>query len=87
VPSGRALHAIHRLKSGQGKGPFGAAVLGLVFGIGLLKRLRTDRIDLLYQHRVDPKVPIEDVAGAVMPGHGSRRASPPSRQHRQPPIG
>ena len=31
----------------------------------MLKRLRTDRIDLLYQHRVDPKVPIEDVAGAV----------------------
>ena len=30
-----------------------------------LKRLRTDHIDLLYQHRVDPKVPIEDVAGAV----------------------
>ena len=30
-----------------------------------LKRLRTDRIDLLYQHRVDPKVPIEDVAGLV----------------------
>jgi aryl-alcohol dehydrogenase-like predicted oxidoreductase len=30
-----------------------------------LKRLRTDRIDLLYQHRVDPKVPIEDVAGTV----------------------
>jgi aryl-alcohol dehydrogenase-like predicted oxidoreductase len=30
-----------------------------------LKRLKTDRIDLLYQHRVDPKVPIEDVAGAV----------------------
>ena len=30
-----------------------------------LKRLRTDRIDLLYQHRVDPAVPIEDVAGAV----------------------
>ncbi|WP_455924101.1 aldo/keto reductase [Pseudomonas putida] len=30
-----------------------------------LKRLRTDRIDLLYQHRVDPHVPIEDVAGAV----------------------
>lgn len=30
-----------------------------------LTRLRTDRIDLLYQHRVDPKVPIEDVAGAV----------------------
>src|SRR4029079_748602 len=30
-----------------------------------LKRLRTDVIDLLYQHRVDPGVPIEDVAGAV----------------------
>ncbi|WP_321394749.1 aldo/keto reductase [uncultured Desulfuromusa sp.] len=32
---------------------------------GCLKRLRTDRIDLLYQHRVDPDVPIEDVAGTV----------------------
>jgi aryl-alcohol dehydrogenase-like predicted oxidoreductase len=30
-----------------------------------LRRLRTDRIDLLYQHRVDPRVPIEDVAGTV----------------------
>jgi len=30
-----------------------------------LRRLRTDYIDLLYQHRVDPKVPVEDVAGAV----------------------
>ena len=30
-----------------------------------LKRLKTDYIDLLYQHRVDPAVPIEDVAGAV----------------------
>jgi aryl-alcohol dehydrogenase-like predicted oxidoreductase len=30
-----------------------------------LKRLRTDRIDLLYQHRVDPSVPIEDVAGTI----------------------
>jgi aryl-alcohol dehydrogenase-like predicted oxidoreductase len=30
-----------------------------------LQRLRTDSIDLLYQHRVDPQVPIEDVAGAV----------------------
>ncbi|WP_018619787.1 aldo/keto reductase [Spirosoma luteum] len=30
-----------------------------------LKRLRTDRIDLFYQHRVDPTVPIEDVAGTV----------------------
>jgi aryl-alcohol dehydrogenase-like predicted oxidoreductase len=32
---------------------------------GSLRRLRTDHIDLLYQHRVDPKVPVEDVAGAV----------------------
>jgi aryl-alcohol dehydrogenase-like predicted oxidoreductase len=31
----------------------------------MLRRLKTDRIDLLYQHRVDPDVPIEDVAGAV----------------------
>lgn len=30
-----------------------------------LKRLRTDAIDLFYQHRVDPNVPIEDVAGTV----------------------
>ena len=32
---------------------------------GMLKRLGTDRIDLLYQHRVDPNVPIEDVVGAI----------------------
>jgi aryl-alcohol dehydrogenase-like predicted oxidoreductase len=32
---------------------------------GSLKRLRTDRIYLLYKHRVDPQVPIEDVAGAI----------------------
>ncbi len=32
---------------------------------GSLKRLRTDRIDLYYQHRVDPDIPIEDVAGAL----------------------
>ncbi|NTW40821.1 MAG: aldo/keto reductase [Cellulomonadaceae bacterium] len=32
---------------------------------GMLRRLRTDHIDLLYQHRVDPQVPIEDVAGTV----------------------
>jgi aryl-alcohol dehydrogenase-like predicted oxidoreductase len=32
---------------------------------GSLKRLKVDAIDLFYQHRVDPKVPIEDVAGAV----------------------
>lgn len=40
-----------------------------------LQRLRTDRIDLLYQHRVDPAVPIEDVAGAVkdLVAHGKVR--------------
>ena len=32
---------------------------------GSLKRLKLDAIDLYYQHRVDPNVPIEDVAGAV----------------------
>jgi len=32
---------------------------------GSLRRLKTDHVDLLYQHRVDPDVPIEDVAGAV----------------------
>ncbi|HSZ38577.1 MAG TPA: aldo/keto reductase [Trebonia sp.] len=32
---------------------------------GSLRRLGTDRLDLLYQHRVDPRIPIEDVAGAV----------------------
>jgi len=32
---------------------------------GMLRRLRVDCIDLLYQHRVDPEVPIEDVAGTV----------------------
>jgi aryl-alcohol dehydrogenase-like predicted oxidoreductase len=32
---------------------------------GMLKRLRTDYVDLLYQHRVDPSVPMADVAGAV----------------------
>jgi aryl-alcohol dehydrogenase-like predicted oxidoreductase len=32
---------------------------------GSLRRLKIDTIDLLYQHRVDPDVPIEDVAGAV----------------------
>jgi len=32
---------------------------------GSLRRLKVDKIDLLYQHRVDPKVPIEDVAGAL----------------------
>ncbi len=39
----------------------------------MLKRLRTDRIDLLYQHRVDPQVPIEDVAGADQGPDGARQ--------------
>ena len=53
-----------------------------------LKRLQTDRIDLYYQHRVDPSVPIEDVAGAVKdlirqercctwPVRGEREDDPP----------
>ena len=57
---------------------------------GSLKRLKVETIDLLYQHRVDPDVPIEDVAGAVkeliQAGQGqalrpfrSRRADDPSR--------
>lgn len=43
---------------------------------GSLRRLRTDHIDLLYQHRVDPKVPIEEVAGTVkeLIGEGKVRA-------------
>ncbi len=60
---------------------------------GSLKRLRVETIDLLYQHRVDPDVPIEDVAGAVKEliraGQGqalrslrSRRADDPSRPRR-----
>ena len=58
-----------------------------------LQRLRTDRIDLLYQHRVDPNVPIEDVAGTVKElidaGQGQalrplrgRRADDPPRARR-----
>jgi aryl-alcohol dehydrogenase-like predicted oxidoreductase len=59
---------------------------------GALKRLRTDVIDLLYQHRVDPEVPIEDVADAVKDlivrgkvkhfGLRSRTADDPSRPRR-----
>jgi aryl-alcohol dehydrogenase-like predicted oxidoreductase len=49
----------------------------------MLQRLRTDRIDLLYQHRVDPDVPIEDVAGAVRDliadGKVKQRVSSPAR--------
>jgi len=53
---------------------------------GSLKRLRTDRVDLYYQHRVDPTVPIEEVSGAVKEliaeGKVHRsRSSFPSRAH------
>ena len=50
-----------------------------------LKRLKTDRIDLLYQHRVDPEVPIEDVAGAVQGADPGRQgpALRPVRSGRQ----
>jgi aryl-alcohol dehydrogenase-like predicted oxidoreductase len=37
----------------------------LGFGSGSLQRLKVETIDLLYQHWVDPNVPIEDMAGAV----------------------
>lgn len=62
----------------------------------MLKRLNTDRIDLLYQHRVDPQVPIEDVVGAIKdlikegkvlhyglsePGHQTVR-----RAHKEHPV-
>src|SRR5437763_132905 len=60
---------------------------------GSLKRLKVDTIDLLYQHRVDPNVPIEDVAGAdrarvaagaeaVDRSHsGNHETAPPRREH------
>jgi len=63
---------------------------------GMLKRLNTDRIDLLYQHRVDPQVPIEDVVGGIKdlikegkvlhyglsePGHQTVR-----RAHKEHPV-
>ena len=40
---------------------------------GSLQRLRVDAIDLYYQHRVDPEVPIEDVAGTVQGAHSGRQ--------------
>ena len=45
-----------------------------------LKRLRTDRIDLFYQHRVDLGVPIEDVAGTVKDLIGELRGQPGFRR-------
>ena len=54
-----------------------------------LKRLRTDRIDLYYQHRVDPKVPIEDVAAAVKDlikdGEGAALRSVGGKRQNNPP--
>jgi aryl-alcohol dehydrogenase-like predicted oxidoreductase len=54
-----------------------------------LRRLNTDRIDLLYQHRVDPEVPIEDVAGTVKELDRRREGRPlrpvRSRCRRHPP--
>jgi len=54
------------LKTGQMVGGLNSRPEHIKLAVeGMLSRLRTDRIDLLYQHRVDPQVPIEDVAGAV----------------------
>ena len=57
-----------------------------------LKRLRTDTIDLLYQHRVDPNVPIEDVAGTVKEliargqGHATSASPRPARRRSAAPT-
>jgi aryl-alcohol dehydrogenase-like predicted oxidoreductase len=52
--------------SGGGPGVADSAPANIRAAVeGSLERLRTDRIDLYYQHRVDPKVPIEDVAGEI----------------------
>jgi aryl-alcohol dehydrogenase-like predicted oxidoreductase len=53
------------LESGENRGPDSRAETIKRSVDGSLRRLRTDRVDLLYQHRVDPNVPIEDVAGTV----------------------
>lgn len=49
-----------------------------------LKRLGVDVIDLFYQHRVDPDVPIEDVAGAVSSGRSETRRRRRRRRSRSP---
>ena len=52
--------------SGGGPGVFDSSAANIRAAVeGSLKRLGTDHIDLYYQHRVDPKTPIEEVAGAV----------------------
>ena len=66
-------HVVIATKFGHDLGPGGCGSEGLdsrperirAVAEGSLKRLRVEAIDLFYQHRVDPKVPIEDVAGAV----------------------
>ena len=52
-------------KTGENKGPYSRPEHIRQVVDGSLKRLKTGVIDLLYQHRVDPEVPIEDVAGTV----------------------
>jgi len=54
-----------RFENGQGAGLDSRPAHIREVADAALKRLKTDRIDLFYQHRVDPDVPIEDVAGAV----------------------
>ncbi|WP_329159061.1 aldo/keto reductase [Streptomyces sp. NBC_01717] len=52
--------------SGDGPGPFDSSPANIRAAVeGSLKRLRTDRIDLYYQHRVDANTPIEETVGAV----------------------
>jgi aryl-alcohol dehydrogenase-like predicted oxidoreductase len=53
------------LESGENRGPDSRPETIRRVVEGSLERLRVDAIDLLYQHRVDPNVPIEDVAGTV----------------------
>ena len=60
-PEGQGFSAEQSMKSGMDSRP--ATIARAVEGS--LRRLRVEAIDLLYQHRVDPEVPIEDVAGAV----------------------
>ena len=60
-PEGQSFSAEQSMKSGMDSQP--ATIARAVEGS--LRRLRVEAIDLLYQHRVDPEVPIEDVAGAV----------------------
>ena len=52
--------------SGGGPGVFDSSPANIRAAVeGSLKRLGTDHIDLYYQHRVDPKTPIEEIAGAL----------------------